>query len=79
MEPDPPLCECVCTALLYPKRALVAAAVVFLAKQCQPVQPYLEGFQRHKCHLYVLLACAKKLPCFVVMEVGKSLQADFVT
>ena len=56
--------------ILQPTIHVIPTTVVCVLSQ---TMPYLEGFQRHKCHLYVLLSFAltcwlvRKLPCFVVM------------
>ena len=66
-------------ALLQPTIHVIPTTVVCVLSQ---TMPYLEGFQRHKCHLYVLLcfdllACAKTS---VLCGNGRTkLQADFVT
>ena len=55
---------------MQPTIHVIPTTVVCVLSQ---TMPYLEGFQRHKCHLYVLLSFAltcwlvRKLPCFVVM------------
>ena len=61
---------CIQFLISQPLVHVIPTTVVCVLSQ---TMPYLEGFQRHKCHLYVLLCFAltcwlvRKLPCFVVM------------